>query len=133
MSALTPLDLYNGQGNRSFYKGIIETGMSNPIRGRYIIKHVGKSGVDDDFAVFGAFTDKKIPNSTIRFLGGVDSYTDPDMTGMNVDIIDETTQESKPLLRKGKPPAKNIATGGRRGRRKTKRARRGRRCSSRRA
>jgi len=130
MSIRTPLDLYNGQGNLSFYKGIIETGKSSPIRGRYIIKHVGKSGVDDDFAVFGAFTDKKNPNSTIRFLGGVDSYTDPDMTGMDVDIIvDETTQESKPLLRKGRP----VVAGGRRGRRKTKRARRGRRRSSRRA
>jgi hypothetical protein len=126
--------------SKQFYSDIIHTGEFTPKGSRYTIKYEGKykDTNDDVFKLIGTFSKMTIPNSTIRFIGGIDSYKIDNVMlegspKFNVDIIDETTLESKPLLVNGRPPAKNIATGGRRGRRKTKRARRGRRRSSRRA
>ena len=126
--------------SKKFYSDIIRTGEFTPKDSRYTIKYEGKykDTNDDVFKLIGTFSKMTIPNSTIRFIGGIGSYNIDNVMlegspKFNVDIIDETTLESKPLLVNGRPPAKNIATGGRRGRRKTKKARRGRRRSSRRA
>ena len=141
MSVETPLDFQPMRGSKRFYLDIIEKGKSTPYNGRYVIKYLGKNGVHDGFALYGAFSDKLIPNSTIRFNGGIASYESPEASEGSPDFTVDRLYEDKwiPLLRDGTRVDQPSTTGepstdgGRRRRRKTKRARRGRRRPSRKA
>ena len=157
---VTPLDLEPGQGSKWFYlRDIIEKGKgeSRTYNGRYIIKHLGSDATHPYiFAVYKAFSDELIPNSTIGFKVdisnralGIDlDLLDPSYRHIDVDRLYnlEDGPQWFPLIRNGKrtgpPPSAEPSTeistepsadGGRRRRRKTKRARRGRRRSSRKA
>lgn len=157
---VTPLDLEPGQGSKWFYlRDIIEKGKGEfrPYNGRYIIKHLGSDVTHPYiFAVYGALSNRLIPNSTIGFKVDI---SDRDL-GIDLDLLDTSGHHIDvdrlyndkdgpkwfPLIRNGTrigpqpstEPSTELSTepsadGGRRRRRKTKRARRGRRRSSRKA